>query len=514
MSTVVSRDNQNTPNLSGRNLVKNTIFNLIGHALPMAVAFFAMPFIIEGLGTERFGVLSLAWMVVGYFSLFDMGLGRATTKFVAEFSLEEDQTNLIKIIRASFVMILLLSALAVIIAWLTTPLMVKRILNIDPSIINEAQNAFYLLALSVPVVLGTTTMRGILEARQEFKIINAIKIPTYIAAFVTPLMVLPFTNNLLPVVALLVASRLVAMVIYSVYVVKIIPGVFSFILPEKSFFKKLITYGGWLTISNIIWPVMTYLDRFLIGAILTMTMVSYYVTPYELVSKLLVVSGSFLSVIFPAFSAMASEKYHDLMKLQRNAVKYLLLTIVPIVYLIISWAYPFLKLWLNEEFAQNSSLILQLLGLGILINSISQVYSSAIQAMNRPDLTAKLHLIELPFYLALLWIGIDRFGIVGAAIVWVGRIVIDSALYYYLFYRVVPLEKSDHLHPQPMLLFWSGFLLAAGYVISTISDILLSGLVGFIVLLFALVFAWRMLLNTDEQSYLLRFGRQPSEEQA
>lgn len=513
MPPININDIRSKPNLSGRNLIKNTLFNLFGHALPMVVAFFAIPFIIEGLGTERFGVLTLAWMMVGYFSLFDMGLGRATTKFVAEYSLDDDQIHLIKIIRASVFMILFFSIIAVIISWLLTPLLVNKILNIEPSIINEAKNAFYLLAFSVPIVLGTTTMRGILEARQEFKIINAIKIPTYIAAFVTPLLVLPFTKNLLPVVSLLVASRLIALIIYTIYVVKVIPGVVSFKLPEKNYFKKLITYGGWLTISNIIWPVMTYLDRFLIGAILTMTMVSYYVTPYELVSKLLVISGSFLSVIFPAFSAMAVEKYNELMKLQENAVKYLLLTLVPVIFFIIAWAYPFLKLWLNEEFAQNSSFILQLLSLGILINSVSQVYSSAIQAMNRPDLTAKLHLIELPFYLGLLWYAIHSFGIVGAALVWVGRIVIDSGLYYYLFYRLIPLAKTDHRHPQPALLVWSVLLIVSGFALSNISNILLSGVIGFLILVTALAFAWKMLLSDEEQHYLLNFGKQQTGEQ-
>ena len=50
----------------------------------MLVAIIAIPFLIKGLGTARFGVLTLAWMVVGYFSLFDLGIGRALTKVVAE----------------------------------------------------------------------------------------------------------------------------------------------------------------------------------------------------------------------------------------------------------------------------------------------------------------------------------------------------------------------------------------------------------------------------------------------
>ena len=50
----------------------------------MLVAIVAIPILIEGMGLARFGVLTIAWMVVGYFSLFDFGLGRSLTKLVAE----------------------------------------------------------------------------------------------------------------------------------------------------------------------------------------------------------------------------------------------------------------------------------------------------------------------------------------------------------------------------------------------------------------------------------------------
>ena len=50
----------------------------------MAVAVVTIPALIGRLGTDRFGVLTLAWILLGYFSLFDLGLGRALTKMVAE----------------------------------------------------------------------------------------------------------------------------------------------------------------------------------------------------------------------------------------------------------------------------------------------------------------------------------------------------------------------------------------------------------------------------------------------
>ncbi|MCZ7592513.1 MAG: oligosaccharide flippase family protein [Kiritimatiellae bacterium] len=65
-------------------MAKNTVWNLVGMCAPMAVALFAIPLLIKGLGTERFGLLSLVWMLVGYFGVFDLGLGQALTKFIAE----------------------------------------------------------------------------------------------------------------------------------------------------------------------------------------------------------------------------------------------------------------------------------------------------------------------------------------------------------------------------------------------------------------------------------------------
>lgn len=502
MSSINRKEFDNQPNLSGGHLVKNSFLNLFGHGLPMIVAFFTMPFIIEGLGTERFGVLTLAWMVVGYFSLFDLGLGRATTKFVAEFSASGDSEHTADLIWASIYMILGFSVFGVIIAILFTPYLVNNILNIEPGVIDEAISSFYLLAGSIPIVLGTTSMRGILEAHQKFKIINAIKIPTYIAAFVTPLLVLPFTNNLLAVVILLVLSRLAALIAYTIYSFKIVPGLGRIRSPRKALMKKLITYGGWLTASNVIWPFMNYLDRFIIGAMLTMTMVAYYVTPYELVTKLLVISGSLLAVMFPAFSALSVGQYQKFMELQQKAVKYMILILTPVVFVLIASAKPFFSLWLGEVFVENSSVILQLLGLGILLNSISQVFSSAIQAMNRPDIPAKLHMIEFPLYLGMLYYFIHAFGIVGAAFAWLLRIVLDSSLYFYLYYRLIPLEQEFHIKPEPKFIAWGIALVICGFGISAFQSYIYIFATIPIVLIGALLIVWKQFLKDDEQNYI------------
>src|SRR5215207_2112075 len=70
--------------LRRRSLRRNAVTNLIGQAVPLLVALLALPVLARSLGADRFGVLSLAWAILGYFSMFDLGLGRAVTKLVAE----------------------------------------------------------------------------------------------------------------------------------------------------------------------------------------------------------------------------------------------------------------------------------------------------------------------------------------------------------------------------------------------------------------------------------------------
>ena len=58
---------------TGRLLAKNSILNFVGMMLPLIAGIFALPFAIKGLGKDGFGVLAIAWVILGYFGLFDFG---------------------------------------------------------------------------------------------------------------------------------------------------------------------------------------------------------------------------------------------------------------------------------------------------------------------------------------------------------------------------------------------------------------------------------------------------------
>src|SRR5690625_860321 len=157
-------------------LAQNTLVNVMGRGIPLLFAAIAIPFVIDGLGTERFGVLTIVWIVIGYFGLFDMGLGRATTKFVAD---EEARgaEQLSPIIYTSILLLIGFGIVAGLLIVVVTPYLVTDILNIPQELTGETQKAFYILSASIPMVLGSVGARGVLEAQQRFTLVNAVKIP-------------------------------------------------------------------------------------------------------------------------------------------------------------------------------------------------------------------------------------------------------------------------------------------------------------------------------------------------
>src|SRR5699024_11642485 len=135
-------------------LAENTLINVAGRSLPLLFAIAAIPFVIDGLGTARFGVLTIVWIVIGYFGLFDMGLGRATTKFVGGQEARGTK-QLSPIILTSLILLIGFGMIGGGIIVLATPFLVNNVLNIPPDLLAETTKAFYVLSFSIPLVLGS-----------------------------------------------------------------------------------------------------------------------------------------------------------------------------------------------------------------------------------------------------------------------------------------------------------------------------------------------------------------------
>lgn len=420
----------NNPKLSfsGTSIAKNTIYNLLGYGIPILFALVLIPPLITGLGKERFGILNLIWIVIGYFSFLDFGIGRSLTKVISE-KIGQNKIDQIPIIFwTALILMFSVSLIVAIISIIFIPTLLNQFLNISQGLKSETFKTFFALSLSIPLIATTAGLRGVLEAYQKFYSVNILRIVLGIFTFLGPLLVLAFTNSLFWIVIFLIFIRFIIWVSYLFLCFKfnneILKG-FGFSLKAV---KPALKFSVWISISNIIGPIILYSDRFLIGSLVSAVAITYYATPYEMVTKLLLIPGALVGVLFPIFSASFEINPEISKKFLMRGIKFAFLIIYPTVLLISTFSYEAIQVWLGKEFAENSARILQFLSIGILMNSISMIPNIFFQGTGKPKIPTLINLTELPFYLFAMWFTINKWNIMGAAITYMVMATIDAAI--------------------------------------------------------------------------------------
>ena len=465
----------------------NIIWNLLGNILPLAIGLLIFPLIISAYGAERFGLLALAWSLVGYFSLFDMGLSRALTQMVSErLSRQIDHAETVEMIRTSFRIMWLLGLVGGIVLWLVVPWLVTDTLKVSPDLNHETIQAFSILAFSIPLVVHTSALRSVLDALQMFKQASLIRVVLGVGTFAGPYIASLFDATLVFAAYSLVVVRVISWVMhfYAVHNTALLKT--KTLHYHARWLRPLFTFASWMTVSNIIGPLMVYLDRFVIAALIGASAVAYYVAPYEVVTKLWAVPAAISGVLFPLFAKEWQRNPLSSAKFLNQGVTYVLIFLYPPVLLLSLFAHEWLLIWLNPEFSKNGAVIVGWLAAGVLVNSVAQIIFAKVQGAGRADWTAKMHLLEVIPYLIILWYALKQFGIAGAAFAWFLRVTIDLLGLAYAAGKLN--TNNNNALAKPLLLTMLGLvpLIASFHIASLTMRIALALIIMSIYLIIAL----------------------------
>lgn len=414
-------------------LVRHTLFNLIGLGAPLLLALVSIPVLVGALGPAKFGVLTLIWAVTSYLGLFDLGLGRALTQQLAVALARGDRAESGAL---SATALLLLSGLGMV-AGLLLALLAPAGLDLIAGLDDRAATlkAFYLMALALPAVIVTAGLRGMLEANHQFGALNAIRLPLGLWTFAGPWLAVALAGpDLVAIGAALLAGRWLALLAHGFCVWRGLPMLRGHLRWQGRWLRPLCTTGGWLTVSNVVSPMMGYLDRFVLAALVSATAVAYYATPLELVTKLSVLPAALTAVLLPALAAaLAAPPAADAPRvwpLCEQSLRWLMLGIGATAVPLALFAEPALRWWIGAEFAQHGASLLRIFCIGIAVNCLAHVPLTLLHSAGAMRVTALIHCLELPLFLLLLW-GLTRsFGTTGAASAWLLRMSADTALLF------------------------------------------------------------------------------------
>lgn len=427
-----------------RRVAKNAGWNLIGVSLPLLAGLIAVPLLLHSLGQAKLGVFSLALGLFGFAGVFDLGLGRALTQTIAsEQGKGASQPAIAGLVRQGLLAVGILGLIwGALLYWGAAPIALD-LFHLTGALADETILGVHALALALPFMLLSTSLTGVLEGLQQFRAVNLLRAPLGAATFLIPALVAQFTDNLGWVIASLAATRGLALVLWSALVWRHFPLRTPNPDHPKLSANAMWRFTGWLSVSNLVGPFMVHADRFYLASIFPPALVALYTVPLDALVRATVLPSVAMNAAFPALAELGTQaKNQPQDQAARNLIRgagYLMLGLWFLPILLVSLLLPqLLGLWLGAAFADQIITITQWLILGILINGFAHIPFALLQSAGRSDITAKIHLIELPLYAAALVLFTQHWGITGAAIAWFSRVLFDSVALYGIAIRQFP----------------------------------------------------------------------------
>ena len=406
---------------SQRSIITGTVWNLLGRGLPMLVTLVMTPILIGELGLERWGLFTLGLALTGMAGVLDLGIGPALTRAVAERIGLGREGETPDIIVAAVVIVTAVSSLAAAVVWLAMPAIIDGLLPAQSTLRDEAVIAFRLLTLAVPAIVLSSTLWGALAAYQLLRAGNLLSIPLNAASTIVIALVLLVWNSLIPVMALLVLSRIAVAAGFCAILSRQLPGLRRHPRLRYEELPPLLRMGSWSSVATITGWIVAYGDRVLVGTLRSLVEVSYYATPLDLVMRLGILPVAISTPLTPAIAAaLASRPEHASTLLQR-CTALLFGEAVCITAVLVCFAPELLSLWLGVEFSAASAGVLRLLAIGIFFNHMTVASGAMIFGAGRFDLDSKLALVQLLFTVPASVALIVSFGIEGAAAAFVLR---------------------------------------------------------------------------------------------
>jgi O-antigen/teichoic acid export membrane protein len=400
----------------------NVVFNMVGMSVPIAVSLVTVPPYLAHIGAERFGLLSLIWLLLGYFGLADFGLSRAAANALARLAGGSPGERGPVLLTALYANILF-GTIAGTILYLAGGVLIDRQVTLPDSLRAEVADAIPWIAGMVPLTLVGGIARAALESREKFLIVNLLELTWIVPSQVLPLLAAiwigPQLSVLLPQVFI---ARLVAASV-SLVVVARMERAEAYIVFDIRCLRELLGFGAWVSVSSVIDPILGSIDQLMIKSALGLAAVAHYAVPMGIVGRSQIVVQALARALFPRFSRLDGQEAKSLAESIVTTLAYVFGGICAAVLIL---GGPFMSLWVGPAFGAPMTPVIQNLMIGAWANGIAFIPYTLLQGQRRPGLIAIAHICELGPFALLLWLLINWLGVSGAAVAWTIRAMADA----------------------------------------------------------------------------------------
>jgi len=484
-------------------LARNSLISMMASIVPVVVTIVTLPFLLNAIGLERYGALALCWLILIYVGQADWGLGKATTHWVARTSAQDPDAArgiMASGIATALIVGSAMAALAGVISWL----FFAKFFDVDPALRTELLDSVWLIAAATLATSILQVMYGALAGRERFAaaslamMISNASLP--LLALATALLIDPGLEALMMaslagrLLGVLVAGSDIWMSQFRKQQIRL----------QFSDSRKLLKFGFWIMSASFTAPILITIDRMIIGSKLGPAAVAAYTIPYQIVSRLQLVPQSLMNVLFPRLSVADQETARKTSFFYAVTISAMFL---PIIVGLIFVLEPLLQLWLGSKLDDRSTLVGIVLLCAFLFAAIAQSTAVFLQSQNDGKFVAAFQFGEILPYVGLLTYAVAQGGLLGVAIVFLVRRVIETICF---------VARSNYGNIR----FWvtqipAGLAIASALFVEAQSDTLLSrigagtliAIIAFVGAVFAAPSELRSLLTAQMQSRMPVFLR-------
>src|SRR5271154_1626622 len=386
--------------MSTRPLKTNFVVNLLSPIVRIVVALVTIPIYIHHLGDARYGVLQIAWILLGYFGFLDLGLSRASVNALAKLR-AAPQADRARVLLTTVSLSLGFGLIGAALLFVVGEYLFRYVLSVPPDLRQEIAQSFPWMVCLFPMTLVAGVGSGALESRERFLLANLLQILSASLSQIAPVIVAVFVNPALTVVIPTVVIMQAASTIITGVCVYRLEGPFSIRAFDWSEARTLLHYGGWVTVTSVIYPILVAADQFLIGSLIGVAEVAHYAVPMNLITRTMTFPAALGRTFFPRLSSLPRDTAHQLAGRALQTLGYAYAAIcAPGIIL----APVFIRYWIGADFGLVSGPVAQILFFGAWVNGLSFVAYTLIQSQGRPDVTGKLHFLEVLPFLGILWV--------------------------------------------------------------------------------------------------------------
>ncbi|MGZ4275055.1 MAG: lipopolysaccharide biosynthesis protein [Solirubrobacteraceae bacterium] len=255
-------------------LTRQVGFNAVAQVMPIAVAFVLTPVLLHGLGQNRFGLWSLALVIVTTLTTLDGGISASLARFFAVHSARDDRAEAGRLLLGALLVLALIGVVLTILVYPLAPRIVP-LLHIPLRLHREATLVFRWLPPLATAGLMADAIAAVLQGNLQFRALSAT---TLASSFLFAVAVLVLVHPGSHVQILLVATALR----YSSFGIGSLVAAVRWVsfqrplLPSRAMTREVWMYSSRMQLSAVTGFVNTQMDALVIAAVLPVRYVGLY----------------------------------------------------------------------------------------------------------------------------------------------------------------------------------------------------------------------------------------------